>query len=48
MPEEVTLRLEALKLAFKFSGDMYEDIEEDLFPLANMIFKFLKGETPNE
>jgi hypothetical protein len=41
---EEALRLEAFKIAMKLSGDQYDDLEQDLIPLAKIIYKFLKGE----
>lgn len=43
MSGDEALRLEALKLAIKVSGDQYEDIYVDVLPLAEALYKFLKG-----
>jgi hypothetical protein len=43
MSGDEALKLEALKLALKVSGDQYEDIYVDVLPLAEAFYKFLKG-----
>ena len=46
--DEILIRLEALRIAISLNGNQYEDVYEDTFPLAELIYKFLKGELPNE
>ena len=45
--QEISLRLEAMRLVVDFYKRSNADLQ-DLISLSNVVYKFLKGDLPNE